>query len=78
MDLRLVEHVSGVWKYHLADYDVPAEGLRVALCGRKDMMGTGSGAPNLHLWGHVSHLRERYCRECAERAAALGVELPVR
>lgn len=78
MDLRLVEHVSGVWKYHLADYDAPATGLRVALCGLEDMMDVGSGKANLHLRGHVGHLRERYCSTCAAQAAARGVKLPVR
>lgn len=78
MDIRLVEHISSVWSYHLADFDVETQGLRTALCGRKEMMPTGSGAPNLHIWGVVSggiRIRERYCSKCEEIARQQGVRI---
>lgn len=75
MDIRLVEHISSVWSYHLADFDVDTQGLRTALCGREDMMPTGSGQPNLHIWGIVGNVRERYCSRCEEIARQSGVPL---
>lgn len=55
--LSVVEHVSGVYSYHLAH-----EGEHTALCGRTAMMRTGIP---LDGWGTSSHLHEKWCVDCA-------------
>lgn len=55
--LSVVEHVSGVYSYHLAH-----EGEHAALCGRTAMMRTSIP---LDGWGTSSHLHEKWCVDCA-------------
>lgn len=52
------ENVSGNYFYHIAVDDVP-------LCGRSSTMRREL---RLESWGMVSHIGERYCKEC-ERLA---------
>lgn len=60
--LRIVEHISSVWSYHLADTKTG----RVALCGKGGMMPTHA---RLDSWGVPSQnkgLNYRYCQRCTE------------
>jgi hypothetical protein len=53
----LVEGSSGTWFYHFSD-----DG-KTARCGAKAM---STEVPESS-WGVVTHLKERYCRVCAEK-----------
>ena len=55
-DVRVVEGSSGTWFYHLSR---DPKGLR-SLCGKATMP---CQLPR-SAWGTVTHLRERYCRDC--------------
>lgn len=67
--LWVVEGVESTWSYHLA-----VTGTLKPLCSRKHPV-MGTGIP-LKGWGHRSgHLPERYCKECEEVAATMGVKL---
>lgn len=67
--LRVVEGVSGVWFYHLATQD-----RLQPLCDPSRLV-MQTGIP-LAAWGHrVGHLPEKYCDQCAEHAARMGVAL---
>lgn len=62
-DLRIVEHVSSVWSYHVAE-----EGSIVALCGKDMMMGTHM---SIETWGRRGgNLPARWCRKCGAALAA--------
>ena len=59
--LRVVEGSSGTWFYHLAtgsDF--------TSLCGKQTM----ACALPMSAWGTVTHLKERYCKECEKRRPA--------
>jgi hypothetical protein len=54
----LVEGIAGTWHYHLSDKTKKTK----ALCGAEVM----STAIPETVWGYRNHLKERYCRKCAE------------
>lgn len=54
--LEIVEHVSGVYSYHLAE-----PGKLIAVCGATGMMRTQIP---IGYWGTKDHLPSRWCRAC--------------
>jgi len=58
-NLIVTEGIEGCWHYH---FSYPGTFTK-ALCGRVVMV---TSLP-VSSWGKVSHLRERYCQECATR-----------
>jgi hypothetical protein len=67
-DWKIVEHISGVWSYHMRDAAQPAALSQPSACGKPVMT---THAP-LSTWGLVGHLREKYCPTCAARAELTG------
>lgn len=62
---KVVEHISGVWSYHLAEID-----KYTSLCGKQVM---DCNLP-FKSWGVKTHLKESYCQICLEIASKKGVE----
>jgi hypothetical protein len=56
--LFIVEHVSGVWYYHLSE---TGKSGQPALCGNTQVMSTEIPISS---WGSKGHLNEKYCKEC--------------
>lgn len=65
MSLRIVEHSTGVWSYHLTREPLGKRGLVRSLCGRGEMMPTGL---RLSVWGKSDHLPSKWCKRCGELA----------
>ena len=63
--MQLVEGIAGHYVYHISE---TGENCKPALCGNKNVMKTGV---RVSTWGMVSHLNEKYCKEC-ERLAPAG------
>lgn len=61
---KVVEHVAGVWSYHLRDASRPNASTARAACGAPVMT---CGLP-LRAWGFKGHLNEKYCASCAAHA----------
>lgn len=67
--VRVVESVHGNYFYHLA----PKDQMRALCDPNKRVMGSSL---SLSGWGHrSSHLREKYCQDCAQHAREQGVRL---
>lgn len=65
--IRIVEHISGVWSYHLAK-----DRTWNAICGRTGMMST---AMPLECWGTAcqnDRIRYKWCVECSKIADSAG------
>lgn len=58
-DIVVRESIHGTWFYHLGRKDEYK-----ALCGKPSMP---TKIPR-SAWGHVGHLKERYCAECKRLA----------
>ena len=58
-NLKIVEGVAGYYFYHLSNNT-----NHKSLCGEHTMQ---TGIP-LSFWGKVSHLNERYCKNCDKMA----------
>lgn len=54
--LEVSEGIAGTWFYHLSDGPNKA----FSMCGARVMV---TNVP-LSAWGHVSHLKERWCKKC--------------
>jgi hypothetical protein len=63
MPLKITEGVEGYFYYHLS----LAGNKTKSLCG-KTVMNTEIP---LTTWGRVGHLKERYCKDCANAALTL-------
>lgn len=57
--LVITEGVEGYFHYHLSHHNKRAR----ALCGRQVM----STMIPLGYWGSITHLREKWCAECARK-----------
>lgn len=58
--LTIVEGIAGTDFYHLR-----IAGQSAALCGESNVMPT---SVPIGAWGLVTHLHERYCKECENMA----------
>lgn len=63
-NLIVTEGVEGYWHYHLSHEQT----FTKSLCGKQTMPTHLS----LKQWGIVTHLRERYCKDCKELASKLA------
>ena len=54
----VTEGIEGTWHYHVSKID----SIRKSLCG-KSVMPTSL---SINSWGTITHLNEKYCRECFE------------
>jgi hypothetical protein len=59
--LKVTEGISSTWYYHLRHED---QRVCESLCGAQVF----STEIPLKTWGLVTHLRERYCKECEDIA----------
>ena len=64
-DLVVKEGVEGTYHYHLAP-----KHLWVSLCGRRVMQ---TSIP-VSAWGGKSHLNEKWCEDCREKASRMGAD----
>lgn len=62
-DISIHENISGNYWYHIAINDIP-------LCGRKNTMRRNI---QLSAWGFVTHIHERYCKECGKLGKKKGL-----
>lgn len=60
----MFETLSGNWHYHLG-FDNP----RSTLCGETSVMISG----HVENWGHVGHLKEKYCKTCEKLGREFGI-----
>jgi hypothetical protein len=58
-NLKITEGIHGTWYYHLSRSDQTR-----SLCG-KPVMPTRLP---LDSWGTVTHIKERYCSQCQQKA----------
>ena len=56
----ITEEVTGNYSYHISETPT----FTKSLCG-KDITMMWTNIP-FTTWGHVGHLRERYCNKCKE------------
>ena len=72
-ELRVVEGVEGMFRYHLA----PQDEMKAVCDPNTRVMHTSIP---LHTWGFRGHLNEKYCAQCEaeanRRGVALGDEAP--
>jgi hypothetical protein len=65
---RISEGISGTWFYHLEPKT--SAGIPTALCGARVMR---TSVP-VSAWGTRTHLKERWCQECADHARQAEIE----
>jgi hypothetical protein len=61
---EVAEGISGTFYYHVRDVSLPRPLSQPAPCGARVMQ---TQIP-LSTWGHVGHLKERWCEKCAAHA----------
>ena len=67
-ELRVVEGVEGMFRYHLATQDQ----MKAVCDPERRVMHTSIP---LSTWGFRGHLKEKYCAQCEAEAARRGVAL---
>lgn len=62
-DLKIVEGIEGYYFYHLSK---SGKNMQPALCGNRNVMSTNC---KISSWGKRTHIKERYCTECENKAS---------
>jgi len=68
MNIIITEGVEGFWYYHLSK----PETFNRSLCGKRVMI---TNLP-LSSWGTVTHLNEKYCKDCEQLKNMYAIPLP--
>lgn len=58
--MKIVESITGNWFYHISE---TGKNMQPALCGNTQVM---ESYLKLSDWGTVSHLNEKYCKQCQD------------